>query len=60
MKKTNYVANDVAQRWLNKCVVIINVTLQVLNIYIYIYICLLCLSFSLALFAQGLDGQPAC
>ena len=35
MKKTNYVANDVAMRWLNGSVTTIktiNVTLQILNI----------------------------
>ena len=32
MKKTNYVANDVAMRWLNGSVTIINATLQILNI----------------------------
>ena len=37
MKKNNYVFNDVAMRWLNKSVVTINVTLQLLDIYIYIY-----------------------
>ena len=33
MKKTNYVANGVAMRWLNKSVVIINATLHLLDIY---------------------------
>ena len=33
MKKTNYVANDVAMRWLNRNVTIINATLQLLDIY---------------------------
>ena len=33
MKKTNYVANDVAMRWLNRSVTIINATLQLLDIY---------------------------
>ena len=38
MKKTNYVANDVVMRWLNKSVTTLNVMLQFLDIYIYIYI----------------------
>ena len=36
MKKTNYVANDVAMRWLNRSVVAINAILQFIYIYIYI------------------------
>ena len=35
MKKTNYVANDVAMRWLNRSVVAINAILQFIYIYIY-------------------------
>ena len=38
MKKTNYVANDVAMRWLNRSIVAINAMLQFIYIYIYIYI----------------------
>ena len=37
MKKTNYVANDVAMRWLNRSIVAINAMLQFIYIYIYIY-----------------------
>ena len=32
MKKTNYVANDVAMRWLNGSITTINATLQILDI----------------------------
>ena len=32
MKKTNYVANDVAMRWLNRSVVTIKTTIQLLYI----------------------------
>ena len=31
MKKTNYVTNDVAIRWLNESVTTINATLQILD-----------------------------
>ena len=34
MKNTNYMANDVVVKWLNKSVALINVMLQFLNIYI--------------------------
>ena len=33
MKNTNYMANDVVVKWLNKSVALINVMLQFLNIY---------------------------
>ena len=33
MKKTNYVANDVVMRWLNRSIEIINVMLQLINIF---------------------------
>ena len=33
MKKTNYVANGVAMRWLNRSVVTINATFHLLDIY---------------------------
>ena len=36
MKKTNYVANDVAMRWLNRSIVAINAMFQFIYIYIYI------------------------
>ena len=32
MKKTNYAANDMAMRWLNRSVVTINTTFQLLDI----------------------------
>ena len=32
MEKTNYVANDVVVRWLNRSVALINAILQFLNI----------------------------